>query len=63
MNQKEKAHLFHDLAAAALILRILDDEKLKRQHNFIVAMDGSLVGLNDARNFMVAIVKDIVEII
>lgn len=63
MTQSKKTRRIHDLAAAALILRILDEEEPKRRHNFIVATDSTRVDLKDARQFMVEIVNEIVEIV
>lgn len=52
----------HDMAAAGLILRILDDEVAMRHDNFIVALDGHRIGINDARNFMVSILDKMIDI-
>lgn len=61
-DDSKKLNQIHDLAAAGLILRILDEEELSRRNNFIVAMDGRRVGISDARNLMVSIVNGMVEI-
>lgn len=63
MNQNEKTRLIHDLAAAALILRILEEVESTRRHNFIVAADGSRVGLSDARQFIANVINEMVEIV
>lgn len=61
-DDSKKLNQIHDLAAAGLILRILDEEEHTRRNNFIVAMDGRRVGISDARNLMVSIVNGMVEI-
>lgn len=63
MNQNEKTRLIHDLAAAGLILRILNEEEIRHGHNFIVAADGSRVEFGEARDFIVEVISEMVEFI
>lgn len=57
-----KTNQIHNMAAAGLILRILDEEKPRRRDNYITALDGSRVGIDEARNLVVNIINGIVKI-
>lgn len=59
---RDRMRQIHNIAAAGLILRILDDEASMRDDNFIIALDGRRIGISEARNLMVSIVNGMIDI-